>query len=83
MLVGYMLVPQGSLSFTHSLDSKNKRKHKESYEDCKLGKKTQKAWENKEDARKSKRLKALIVIIKRGGIVTDTFKGKVTWDDMI
>jgi hypothetical protein len=53
-----MLVPQGSIQFTHSPNSKEKRRHRERCEDRRLQRKTQKVREDKEDARKSKGLKA-------------------------
>jgi hypothetical protein len=76
-----MLVPQGLIQFTHSLGSKENKKHKESSEDHRLWKKAQKAIEEHEEVRKSSELKASIVTIEKEGCVSRAFKGKVAWDD--
>ncbi len=74
-----MLVPQGGNPIRQSLNSKEKRKQKESIENCMLRRKAKK----EEEVKKNKGFKTSIVITKKGGFVSGTFECKDAWDDWI
>jgi hypothetical protein len=74
-----MLVPQGGNPIRQKLNSKEKRKQKESIENCMLRRKAKK----EEEVKKNKGFKTSIVITKKGGFVSGTFECKDAWDDWI